>query len=89
LAQGGPARRFADFFWTTLDSWSRQRRVPRVRLRRSEGRLGQAEHLPTGANPRFIVTSRPASAIDARALYEDVYCARGEVENRIKACPRA
>jgi len=73
LAQGGPARRFADFAWRTLDSWSRERRV-----------VAKAEHLPKGANPRFIVTSLPASASDARTLYEDVYCARGEVENRIK-----
>jgi hypothetical protein len=72
-ARGGAARRFADFFWRTLDSWSRERRV-----------VAKAEHLPKGANPRFVVTSLPASAIDARALYEDVYCARGEVENRIK-----
>jgi hypothetical protein len=71
--QGGPARRFADFAWRTLDSWSRQRRV-----------VAKAEHLPKGANPRFVVTSLSASAIDARTLYEDVYCARGEVENRIK-----
>jgi hypothetical protein len=73
LAQGGPARRFADFAWRTLDSWSRERRV-----------VAKAEHLPKGANPRFIVTSLPASARDARTLYEEVYCARGEVENRIK-----
>ena len=73
LAQGGPARRFADFPWRTLDSWSRARRV-----------VAKAEHLPKGANPRFVVTSLPASALDARALYEDVYCARGAVENRIK-----
>ena len=73
LAQGGPARRFADFAWRTLDSWSRERRV-----------VAKAEHLPQGANPRFVVTSLPASKIDPRTLYEDVYCARGEVENRIK-----
>jgi hypothetical protein len=72
LAQGGPARRFADFAWRTLDSWSRERRV-----------VAKAEHLPKGSNPRFVVTSLPASAIAARALYEDVYCARGEVENRM------
>ena len=46
--------------------------------------VAKAEHLSKGPNPRFIVTSLPASAIDARTLYEDVYCARGEVENRIK-----
>jgi hypothetical protein len=73
VAQGGPARRFADFAWRTLDSWSRARRV-----------VAKAEHLPKGANPRFIVTSLPATAIDARTLYEDVYCARGDIENRIK-----
>jgi hypothetical protein len=73
LAQGAPARRFADFFWSTLDSWSRQRRV-----------VAKAEHLAKGSNPRFVVTSLPASAVDARTLYEDLYCARGEMENRIK-----
>jgi hypothetical protein len=73
LAQGAPARRFADFPWRTLDSWSRERRV-----------VAKAEHLPKGSNPRFVVTSLGAAEIDARTLYEDVYCARGEVENRIK-----
>ena len=73
LARGGPARRFADFAWRTLDSWSRARRV-----------VAKAEHLSQGPNPRFVVTSLAANAIDARTLYEDVYCARGEVENRIK-----
>ena len=73
LAQGGPTRRFADFFWRTRDSWSRSRRV-----------VAKAEHLAKGANPRFVVTSLPAAAIDARTLYEEVYCARGDVENRIK-----
>jgi hypothetical protein len=73
LAQSGPARRFADFAWRTLDSWSRERRV-----------VAKAEHLPKGANPRFIVTSLPADEIDGRTLYEDVYCARGQVENRIR-----
>jgi hypothetical protein len=73
LAQGGPVRRFADFAWRTLDSWSRARRV-----------VAKAEHLPQGTNPRFVVTSLAAAAIDARTLYEKVYCARGEVENRIK-----
>jgi hypothetical protein len=73
LAHGRPARRFAHFAWRTRDSWSRARRV-----------VAKAEHLPQGSNPRFIVTSLPAGAIDARTLYEDVYCARGEIENRIK-----
>jgi hypothetical protein len=73
LAQGGPARCFADFAWRTLDSWSRERRV-----------VAKAEHLSKGSNPRFVVTSLSADEIDARTLYEQVYCARGEVENRIK-----
>ena len=73
LTQGGPARRFANFAWCTLDSWSRERRV-----------VAKAEHLPKGANPRFVVTSLAADKIDARTLYEDIYCARGQVENRIK-----
>jgi hypothetical protein len=72
-AQGGPVRRFTDFPWRTLASWSRARRV-----------VAKAEHLPNGSNPRFVVTSLPTHTIDARTLYEDVYCARGEVENRIK-----
>jgi len=73
LARGAPARCFADFFWRTLDSWSRQRRV-----------VAKAEHLPKGPNPRFVVTSLAAAEIDARSLYEELYCARGDVENRIK-----
>ena len=68
---GAPLRRAST--WRTLDSWSRQRRV-----------VAKAEHLPKGANPRFVVTSLPPASIDARTLYEDVYCARGEMENRIK-----
>ncbi len=72
-AQNWPARRFADFAWRTLDSWSRTRRV-----------VAKAEHLPKGSNPRFVVTSLSVTDIDARTLYEQVYCARGEVENRIK-----
>jgi len=72
-ASGQAARRFKDFLWTTRDSWSRRRRV-----------VGKAEHTPKGSNPRFVVTSLDAKRHDARALYEDVYCARGEMENRIK-----
>ena len=68
-----PARVFKDFIYQTLDSWSTARRV-----------IGKAEHLPAGANPRFIVTSLSAAQWQARALYEDLYCARGEMENRIK-----
>jgi Transposase DDE domain group 1 len=70
---GQPARRFREFFYATLDSWSRARRV-----------IGKAEHLAKGANPRFIVTSLPASVIAGRLVYEQIYCARGDMENRIK-----
>jgi hypothetical protein len=70
---GGPARRFKEFRYATLDSWSRERRV-----------IGKAEHLAKGSNPRFIVTSLAPALIEGRTLYEDVYCARGQVENRIK-----
>lgn len=68
-----PARLFKDFSYQTLDSWSAARRV-----------IGKAEHLPAGANPRFIVTSLGLEHWEARALYEDFYCARGDMENRIK-----
>jgi hypothetical protein len=74
-ATGAPARRFKDFMWTTLDSWSCRRRV-----------VGKAEHTQGEANPRFVVTSLSPKRADARALYEDLYCARGEMENRIKEC---
>jgi hypothetical protein len=70
---GKPVRRFRDFRYRTLDSWSRRRRV-----------IGKAERLAKGANPRFIVTSLRRRAIDAKTLYEKLYCARGEMENRIK-----
>ena len=43
--------------------------------------MAKAEHLP---NPRFIVTSLAAANVDGKTLYEDIYCARGEMENRIK-----
>jgi hypothetical protein len=72
---GKPARRFKDFQWSTLDSWSRTRRV-----------IGKAEWTQGEANPRFIVTSLSPAEIDARRLYEVIYCARGEMENRIKEC---
>src|SRR5437660_3831749 len=74
-ASGQPARRFKDFIWSTRNSWSRQRRV-----------IAKAEWTKGEANPRFIVTSLTAADGDGRRLYEDVYCARGEMENRIKEC---
>jgi hypothetical protein len=70
---GQAARIFRDFTYRTRKSWSGQRRV-----------IGKAEHLAKGANPRFIVTSLTADSWPAAALYEQLYCARGEMENRIK-----
>jgi hypothetical protein len=75
MRTGQPARRFKDFQWTTLDSWSRRRRV-----------IAKAEWTQGEANPRFIVTSLGRQEIKARPLYEKVYCARGDMENRIKEC---
>jgi hypothetical protein len=72
-ATGLPARTFKEFTYQTRKSWSRERRV-----------VGKAEHLSKGSNPRFVVTSLSPEELDARALYEDLYCARGEMENRIK-----
>ena len=70
---GRPARRFKDFMWSTRDSWSRRRRV-----------IAKAEWTQGEANPRFIVTSLGPRQSAARHLYEQVYCARGDMENRIK-----
>jgi hypothetical protein len=72
-ASGQASRVFEDFSYRTLKSWSRARRV-----------VAKAEHLAKGANPRFVVTSLPAQRYDPRTLYEDLYCARGDMENRIK-----
>jgi Transposase DDE domain group 1 len=74
-ASGQPARRFKEFQWSTRDSWSRPRRV-----------IAKAEWTGGAANPRFVVTSlSPADAAPQR-LYEEIYCARGDMENRIKEC---
>ena len=70
---GKPARRFKDFPYRTRTSWSRSRRV-----------IGKAEYLAKGRNPRFVVTSLPKRQLSARHIYERIYCARGEMENRIK-----
>jgi len=69
---GHRARVYRDFRYQTLDSWSRERRV-----------VGKAEHNQDGANPRFVVTTLPRRRYDAKSLYENLYCARGEAENRI------
>jgi Transposase DDE domain group 1 len=68
-----PARVFTDLQYRTLDSWSRERRV-----------VAKAEHLAKGANPRFVVTSLTPEGRAAKPLYEEDYCGRGEMENRIK-----
>ena len=70
---GQAARVYKEFQYQTLNSWSRSRRV-----------VGKAEVLPQGDNPRFVVTSLSSEQRQAQPLYEDLYCARGEMENRIK-----
>jgi hypothetical protein len=72
---GKPARYFKDFRWTTRRSWSRERRV-----------VGKAEFTKDEANPRFVVTSLKRAECKPKYLYEKLYCARGEMENRIKEC---
>jgi hypothetical protein len=70
---GRAARFFREFYYQTRKSWSRRRRV-----------VAKAEHLEKGENPRFVVTSLTAEEWAAPALYEELYCARGDMENRIK-----
>ena len=72
-ASGKPARRFKELMWSTLDSWSRRRRV-----------IAKAEWTQGEANPRFVVTSLKPGEAAGRYLYEKVYCARGDMENRLK-----
>ena len=69
---GHGTRVYKDFRYQTRTSWTKERRV-----------VGKAEHLSKGENPRFIVTSISSGMIDAAALYQE-YCARGDMENRIK-----
>lgn len=70
---GNSSRVFKDFCYSTLKSWRWHRRV-----------IGKAEYLAKGENPRFIVTSFRHELYEAQELYEDIYCARGDMENRIK-----
>jgi hypothetical protein len=70
---GKPSRVYRDFMYRTRKTWSRTRRV-----------VGKAEHIADKANPRFVVTSLSKDEIDAARLYEELYCARGDMENRIK-----
>jgi hypothetical protein len=74
-ATGQPARRFKEFSWSTRDSWSRQRRV-----------VAKAEWTAGAANPRFVVTSLSSEEAEPQRLYKEIYCARGDMENRIKEC---
>jgi hypothetical protein len=69
-----PARVFVEFEHETVSgSWSKKRRV-----------VAKAEHIDGKSNPRFIVTSLTADPWQKRELYEETYCARGDMENRIK-----
>ena len=70
---GKAARAFAEFSYQTRKSWSSARRV-----------VAKAEYLDKGENPRFVVTSLSAEQWASQDLYEKFYCARGEMENRIK-----
>lgn len=70
---GRACRKFRHFTYRTLKTWSKKRRV-----------VGKAEYLSKGYNPRFVVTSLSKSDYDTRSLYEELYCARGDMENRIK-----
>src|SRR5438105_10827034 len=72
---GKPARSFKEFMWRTRRSWSRKRRI-----------VAKAEFTGGEANPRFVVTSLTRAECKPKYLYEKVYCARGEMENRIKEC---
>ncbi len=67
------ARRFEELRYRTLSTWSRERRV-----------VGKAEQLGNKSNPRFVVTSLHADRLAAQPLYEQLYCERGDMENRIK-----
>lgn len=72
--KGQPARVFTEFLYATVSgTWSRQRRV-----------VAKAEYLDDKENPRFVVTSLATQAWPAQKLYEELYCARGDMENRIK-----
>jgi DDE family transposase len=74
---GQPARVFSEFAYgakkTKKGGWDRERRV-----------VAKAEHIDGKENPRFVVTSLAGEAWAAQALYEQLYCARGDMENRIK-----
>lgn len=68
-----PARVFTELAYQTRKSGKRERRV-----------VAKAEQLEKGANPRFVVTSLSAQQFSTQAFYEELHCARGEMENCIK-----
>jgi hypothetical protein len=70
---GRAARVYREFVYQTRESWTRERRV-----------IAKAEYLEKGTNPRFVVTSLTTEEWPTQRLYEELYCARGEMENRIK-----
>ena len=72
-SSGTPERVYTEFFYRTKKSWSRARRV-----------IAKAEYIAGKENPRFVVTSLSRKRWPANRLYEELYCARGEMENRIK-----
>ena len=78
VATGKASRRFRAFRYRTRKSWSRRRRV-----------VAKAEWLAKGDNPRFVATSLSKEEAGAQHLYEALYCARGDMENRIKECQLA
>lgn len=73
LCGGSATRAFTHFHYRTRDSWTRGRHV-----------IAKAEQLSKGPNPRFIVTNLPEDYATPQKLYEEIYCARGDMENRIK-----
>ncbi len=72
---GKPARYYTDFRWRTRTTWSCKRRV-----------IAKAEFTGGEANPRFVVTSLKPAKFRPKYVYQKLYCARGEMENRIKEC---
>ena len=82
LTGAASVREFTEFQYRTQDSWSRERRV-----------IGKAEVMKAGENPRFVVTNLPAKGFkpdkdktrfSPARLYEELYCARGDMENKLK-----
>jgi hypothetical protein len=72
-SSGRAARRYIQFSYRTRNSWSCGRRV-----------VAKAEYMDKGENPRFVVSNLSSQEYESQELYEKLYCARGEMENRIK-----